>query len=80
MFSFVVVLLCLNLDIPFFFTLIIFRSLRQISLPPLIEDVEDRKFVASGIRQSRARYRLFRSRLSQEVSQSSGKFLPMPLS
>lgn len=48
-------------------------SCRQISLPPLIEDVEDRKIVASGLRRSRARYRMFRSRLSQEVSQSSGK-------
>lgn len=43
----------------------------EISLPPLIEDVEDRKIVASGLRRSRARYRMFRSRLSQEVSQSS---------
>jgi len=35
----------------------------EISLPPLIE--------ASGIRRNRARYRVFRSRLSQEVSQSN---------
>lgn len=43
----------------------------EITLPPLIEDLKDRKIVASGLRQSRARYRMFRSRLSQEVSQSS---------
>mmetsp|Transcript_11917 Transcript_11917/g.28251 ORF Transcript_11917/g.28251 Transcript_11917/m.28251 type:complete len:906 (-) Transcript_11917:1089-3806(-) len=43
----------------------------EITLPPLIEDVEDRKIMASGLRQSRARYRMFRSRLSQEVSQSN---------
>jgi len=43
----------------------------EITLPPLIEDKEDREIVASGLRQSRARYRMFRSRLSQEVSQSS---------
>jgi hypothetical protein len=79
MFSVVFFLSCLNFDIPFL-TLIIFLSLHQITLPPLIEDVEDRKLLASGIRQSRARYRLFRSRLSQEVSQSSGKFLPTFLS
>jgi len=46
----------------------------EISLPPLIEDNEDRKVVVSGMRRSRARYRLFRSRLSQEVLQS--KVLP----
>jgi hypothetical protein len=79
MFSVVFFLSCLNFDIPFL-TLTIFLSLHQITLPPLIEDVEDRKLLASGIRQSRARYRLFRSRLSQEVSQSSGKFLPTFLS
>lgn len=43
----------------------------EISLPPLIEDVEDRKSIASGLRRSRARYRMFRSRLSQELSQSN---------
>mmetsp|Transcript_30542 Transcript_30542/g.72055 ORF Transcript_30542/g.72055 Transcript_30542/m.72055 type:complete len:921 (-) Transcript_30542:24-2786(-) len=43
----------------------------EISLPPLIEDVEGRKVIASGLRRSRARYRMFRSRLSQEVSQSN---------
>lgn len=51
-------------------------SLRQITLPPLIEDVEGRKIVVDGIRKSRTRYRRFRSRLSEEVSQSSGEFLP----
>jgi len=45
----------------------------EISLLPLIEDSEDRKNVVSGLRRSRARYRLFRSRLSQEVSQSKGE-------
>ena len=45
---------------------------QKISLPPLIEDRKDRKVVVSGLRRSRTRYRLFRSRLSQEVSQSKG--------
>ena len=45
----------------------------EITLPPLIEDVEDRKLVADGIRRSRSRYRRFRSRLSEEISQSSGE-------
>jgi hypothetical protein len=45
----------------------------QITLPPLIEDTEGREIVASGLRKSRARYRQFRSRLSQEVTQSKGK-------
>lgn len=46
----------------------------EITLPPLIEDVEDRKLVADGIRRSRSRYRRFRSRLSEEISQSSGEY------
>jgi hypothetical protein len=45
----------------------------QITLPPLIEDTEGREIVATGLRKSRARYRQFRSRLSQEVMQSKGE-------
>ncbi len=65
-----------------FYCLGIFISLmrllfrHQITLPPLIEDVEDRKLLADGIRRSRSRYRRFRSRLSEEISQSSGESFP----
>jgi hypothetical protein len=44
----------------------------QITLPPLIEDNQGREIVAAGLRRSRARYRQFRSRLSNEVLQSKG--------
>eukprot|EP00980_Cylindrotheca_fusiformis_P009374 scaffold2047_cov129-Cylindrotheca_fusiformis.AAC.53 len=43
----------------------------EISLPPFIEDVNGRKLVANTLIRNRARYRLFRSRLSQEIEQSN---------
>lgn len=49
----------------------------QIDLPPLIDDDERRRKIASTFRLSRARYRQFRSRLSEEIKQS--KVLPKEL-
>jgi len=43
----------------------------EITLPPLIEDDNDRRVLAANIQKSRSRYRRFRSRLSEEISQSS---------
>ncbi|KAI2513584.1 digalactosyldiacylglycerol synthase [Fragilaria crotonensis] len=49
----------------------------EIDLPPLIDDDERRRKIASTFRLSRARYRQFRSRLSEEIKQS--KVLPKEL-
>lgn len=46
----------------------------DISLPPLVESKEGRKILSSTLRFTRDRYRLFRSRLSNEILQN--KFLP----
>jgi digalactosyldiacylglycerol synthase len=49
----------------------------EISLPPLVESIEGRKALATTLRVSRDRYRLFRNRLSNEIENSS--VLPKPL-
>lgn len=43
----------------------------EISLPPLVENQEDREKIANGLKRSRNRFRQFRSRLSQEIIQSN---------
>lgn len=49
----------------------------EIDLPPLIDDDEQRRKIVSTFRLSRSRYRQFRSRLSDEIKQSS--FLPQDI-
>ncbi|GKY98651.1 hypothetical protein MPSEU_000821600 [Mayamaea pseudoterrestris] len=49
----------------------------EIKLPPLIEDEEGRQMVAVTLYKSRERYRLFRDKLAQEISQN--KVLPKPV-
>ena len=48
------------------------HSDRQITLPPLIEDEEGRQLVAATLQKSRERYRMFRERLSNEISHNKG--------
>jgi len=49
----------------------------EIDLPPIVDDDEQRKKIASNISRSRELYRQFRSRLSEEIKQS--KVLPKVL-
>jgi hypothetical protein len=45
----------------------------QIALPPLVESEEGRKGLSTVLRFTRHRYRQFRKRLSQEISDNKGK-------
>lgn len=49
----------------------------EIGLPPLIEDEERRKKFSRTVKSTRARFREFRSKLSQEITQS--RVLPLEL-
>lgn len=46
---------------------------QKIALPPIIKNEERKKQIITTFRKSRKRYRMFRARLAEEITQSDGE-------